>query len=151
MAMLPFCGYHMGDYFAHWLAMGKRLADPPKIFHVNWFRTDERGRFLWPGYGENARVLEWILERCRGEGKARGTPIGFVPTLDGLNLDGLDLPRPALEELLAVRPEDWRAELAEHKKFLDSLGKRLPIELVRQQEALAWRLGGRAVPAPQGG
>ncbi|MCX5795534.1 MAG: phosphoenolpyruvate carboxykinase (GTP) [Elusimicrobia bacterium] len=151
MAMLPFCGYNVADYFAHWLAMGKKLSHPPKIFHVNWFRTDAGGRFLWPGYGDNARVLEWILGRCRGEGKARSTPIGFVPTFDGLDLEGLDLPRPALEELLAVRQEDWRAELAEHETFLGSLGPRLPIELVWQREALAWRLSGSAVPVPQGG
>jgi len=151
MAMLPFCGYHMADYFAHWLAMGKRIPDPPKIFHVNWFRSDERGRFLWPGYGENARVLEWILERCRGEGKALNTPIGFVPTLDGLDLEGLDLSRPALEELLAVRQEDWKTELAEQKVFLKSLGPKLPIEMIWQQEALEWRLSGGAVPAYKGG
>ena len=93
MAMLPFCGYHMGDYFEHWLAMGRRMAHPPKIFHVNWFRTDENGKFLWPGYGENLRVIEWILDRCRGEADARETPIGYVPTPESLDLTGLDIPR----------------------------------------------------------
>ena len=102
MAMLPFCGYHMGDYFEHWLNMGRRMANPPKIFHVNWFRTDENGKFLWPGYGENLRVIEWILDRCRGEADAVKTPIGYVPTPDSLDLTGLDLSREALAKLFAV-------------------------------------------------
>ena len=107
MAMLPFCGYHMGDYFEHWLAMGRRMARPPKIFHVNWFRTDENGKFLWPGYGENLRVIEWILDRCRGEADAVRTPIGLVPTPDSLDLTGLDISRETLDKLFAVAPEDW--------------------------------------------
>ncbi len=102
MAMLPFCGYHMGDYFEHWLDMGQRMANPPKIFHVNWFRTDENGKFLWPGYGENLRVIEWILDRCRGEADAVKTPIGYVPTPDSLDLTGLDISREALDKLFAV-------------------------------------------------
>ena len=140
MAMLPFCGYHMADYFAHWLAMGKKAAKPPKIFHVNWFRTDEKGKFLWPGYGDNARVLEWILQRCRGEGKAVQTPIGHVPTPDALDLAGLDLPADALGKLLEVRADEWRAEAADHKVFFDSLGPKLPAELRRQNEELVRRL-----------
>ena len=96
MAMLPFCGYHMGDYFQHWLTMGRRMAQPPKIFHVNWFRTDEKGKFLWPGYGENLRVIEWILDRCRGEADALQTPIGMVPTPESLDLSGLDISRETL-------------------------------------------------------
>ncbi len=144
MAMLPFCGYHIADYFAHWLEMGKKIPHPPKIFHVNWFRTGEDGRFLWPGYGENARVLEWILERCRGEGQAKSTPIGYVPTPEALDLEGLDLSASALEELLAVRPHEWEKEAADHKTFFESLGPKLPLELRGQQEALVGRLGGVA-------
>ena len=137
MAMLPFCGYHMADYFAHWLDMGRRIPKPPKIFHVNWFRTGSDGRFLWPGYGENFRVLDWILKRCRGEGAAGLTPIGYVPTPGALNLDGLDLPAGVMEQLLAVRKGEWLAELAEHKAFLDSLGPRLPQALMQQHQACA--------------
>ena len=102
MAMLPFCGYHMGDYFEHWLTMGKRMNRPPKIFHVNWFRTDEQGKLLWPGYGENLRIIEWILDRCRGEADAVKTPIGYVPTPESLDLTGLDISREALDKLFAV-------------------------------------------------
>ena len=90
MAMLPFCGYHMADYFAYWLAMGKRLEKVPKIFHVNWFRMDENGKFLWPGYGENLRVLEWILDRCNNKADAVKTPIGYIPAPNSLDLTGLN-------------------------------------------------------------
>ena len=90
MAMLPFCGYNMGDYFQHWLDMGKKIAHPPKIFNVNWFRTDEQGHFIWPGYGDNFRVLEWILARCNDEVDARTTPIGYIPYAKDINLEGLD-------------------------------------------------------------
>ena len=91
MAMLPFCGYNVGDYFAHWLSMGKRLVRPPRVFHVNWFRTGDDGKFLWPGFGENIRVLQWILERVDGAQGARSTPIGLVPTREAFNLEGLDV------------------------------------------------------------
>ena len=105
MAMLPFCGYHMGDYFEHWLNMGRRMANPPKIFHVNWFRTDENGKFLWPGYGENLRVIEWILDRCRGEADAVKTPIGYVPTPESLDLTGLDISRETLDQAVRRQPQ----------------------------------------------
>ncbi|MDD5656479.1 MAG: phosphoenolpyruvate carboxykinase (GTP) [Elusimicrobia bacterium] len=140
MAMLPFCGYNMADYFAHWLEMGRRIPKPPKIFHVNWFRKDARGRFLWPGYGDNLRVLEWILARCRGEAAARQTPIGRLPAPESLDLSGLELGPGALEELLAVRPEEWREELAGHKDFFARFGDRLPKEIWDQHEALAKRV-----------
>ncbi len=136
MAMLPFCGYHMGDYFEHWLAMGRRMARPPKIFHVNWFRTDENGKFLWPGYGENLRVIEWILDRCRGEADAVRTPIGFVPTPDSLDLTGLDISRKTLDKLFAVDPEDWQQETERIATFFHRFGDRLPRTLWQQLDRL---------------
>jgi len=140
MAMLPFCGYHMGDYFEHWLNMGRRMANPPKIFHVNWFRTDDQGRFLWPGYGENLRVIEWILDRCRGEADAMKTPIGYVPAPDSLDLTGIDVPREALNRLLAVNRDDWYEETDEIAGFFQQFGNRLPQVLWDQLEALRLRL-----------
>ena len=140
MAMIPFCGYNMADYFGHWLEMGKRIPKPPKIFHVNWFRKDEKGKFLWPGYGDNLRVVEWILSRCAGDGKAVKTPIGFVPTKDALDLSGLKLSEGAMDKLLEVRREDWEAELEGHKSFFDKFGRRLPAELWKQLDALRERL-----------
>ena len=140
MAMLPFCGYNMGEYFGHWMDMGTKIPKPPKIFHVNWFRKDDNGKFLWPGFGENLRVLEWILARARGEGKAEKTPIGFVPTKDALDLNGLDLKPGAMEQLLSVKPEEWTSELDGVKSFFDTFGAKLPKELSRQYEALKERL-----------
>jgi phosphoenolpyruvate carboxykinase (GTP) len=140
MAMLPFCGYNMGDYFGHWLDMGKKAAKPPKVFHVNWFRKGEDGKFLWPGYGENLRVLEWILARTKGEGKAQKTPIGFLPSKDALDLKGLDLKPGALDELLAVRADEWTAELDGVKSFYEKFGARLPKALWAQFDALKDRL-----------
>ena len=140
MAMLPFCGYNMGDYFGHWLQMGGRMSCPPKIFHVNWFRKDENRQFLWPGYGENLRVIEWILARCHGKGKAARTPIGFVPAKGALDLAGLNLPEGAMDKLLEVKAEDWAAELDGVKVFFDQFGAALPKELWRQYDALKDRL-----------
>jgi phosphoenolpyruvate carboxykinase (GTP) len=140
MAMLPFCGYHMGDYFDHWLAMGRRMSSPPRIFHVNWFRTDSNGKFLWPGYGENLRVIEWILDRCRGAADATRTPIGYVPTPESLDLTGLDLPREQLEKLLAVNRADWYQETDDAASFLQQFGNRVPRALWDQLEGLRQRL-----------
>ena len=140
MAMLPFCGYHMGDYFHHWLDMGQRMAEPPKIFHVNWFRQDENGDYLWPGYGENLRVIEWILARCRGEADAQETPIGLVPTTDSLDMTGLDIPRETMRKIFAVNREEWRAEVEGITPFFEKIGNRLPKELWQQHEGLAQRL-----------
>ncbi|MBI5598059.1 MAG: phosphoenolpyruvate carboxykinase (GTP) [Elusimicrobia bacterium] len=140
MAMLPFCGYNMADYFTYWLQMGRRIPSPPKIFHVNWFRRDEQGRFLWPGYGENLRVLEWVLARCRGAGKARQTPIGWVPTADALDLTGLELPAGAMDKLLAVDVEAWKAEVEDHGRFFSRFEGRLSPDIKRQQALLAERL-----------
>jgi phosphoenolpyruvate carboxykinase (GTP) len=141
-AMLPFCGYHMADYFRHWLEIGKRGDGSalPKIFYVNWFRRDASDRFLWPGYGENSRVLAWVFRRCEGAADATETPIGYVPTRDALPTDGLDLPEAALAELLRVDPDEWRGEIPLIEEHFAVFGARLPGELRRQLEALAERL-----------
>jgi phosphoenolpyruvate carboxykinase (GTP) len=136
MAMLPFCGYAMGDYFRHWLDMGRQMTSPPKIFHVNWFRTDENGEFLWPGYGENLRVIEWILDRCRGEADAVKTPIGYVPAPDSLDLTGLDVSTETLEKLFAVSRADWSEEAADVETFFKQFGDRFPQELWKQLDRL---------------
>ena len=140
MAMLPFCGYNMADYFRHWLEMGKRIPHPPRIFHVNWFRRDDDGKFLWPGFGENVRVLKWILERVEGRGAAQETPIGYVPAANGLTLDGLKIPQENIERLLRVSPEDWEDDLADSREFFKKFGSRLPRELHEEHEKLARRL-----------
>jgi phosphoenolpyruvate carboxykinase (GTP) len=140
MAMLPFCGYNMADYFRHWLDMGTKLKHPPRIFHVNWFRKDADGKFLWPGYGDNVRVLKWILERIEGRAAANETPIGYVPTPGSMTLDGLNISRGAIDELLKVDPNDWAEELDATGKFFDKFGKRLPEEIHTEHDALAERL-----------
>jgi phosphoenolpyruvate carboxykinase (GTP) len=139
MAMLPFCGYNMADYFGHWLEMGKRIPKPPKIFHVNWFRKGADGKFLWPGYGENVRVLKWILERVEGRGAAEETPIGYVPAKNALTLDGLKVSEEALDELLSVKSNDWSTEMDDTKQFLSKFGTRLPREIREEHEKLARR------------
>ena len=143
-AMLPFCGYHMGDYMGHWLALGAQAPDRsrlPRIFAVNWFRKDpESGRFVWPGFGENARVLAWIFRRCDGEAEAEETPIGLVPTLDALDTDGLDLAAADLETLIAVDREAYGRELELIREFFTKFGDRLPAGLHRQADALERRL-----------
>jgi phosphoenolpyruvate carboxykinase (GTP) len=141
MAMLPFCGYNMADYFGHWLEMGKKIPKPPKIFHVNWFRKGADGKFLWPGFGENVRVLKWILERVEGRGGAEETPIGFVPSRTALTLDALNLPPDTVDELLSVDPEDWEQELVDSKEFLQKFGNRLPREIREEHDKLSGRLG----------
>ena len=140
MAMLPFCGYNMADYFQHWLAMGRRIPRPPKIFHVNWFRKGADGKFLWPGYGENVRVLKWILERVEGQGEAEETAIGYVPTRTGLMLDGLHLSPETLRELFRVDPDDWEVDLADSREFFAKFGDRLPVEIHEEQDRLVRRL-----------
>jgi phosphoenolpyruvate carboxykinase (GTP) len=146
MAMLPFCGYNMADYFRHWLTMGQSIPHPPAIFHVNWFRTDAQGNFLWPGFGQNVRVLKWILERVRGGGKAVETPIGLVPTPDGLEREGLDLPARVVAELLHIDRSDWENEVASQRKFFEQFGSRLPLQIQEEHEALARRLSRVSVP-----
>jgi phosphoenolpyruvate carboxykinase (GTP) len=140
MAMLPFCGYHMGDYFRHWLEMGQKIPHPPRVFHVNWFRKGSNGKFLWPGYGENVRVLKWILERVNGKGQAEETPIGYVPTRRALTLDGLNISPENMEELLRVDAGDWQKEADEIGTFFKKFGDRLPPELREEQAHLTERL-----------
>lgn len=140
MAMIPFCGYNMADYFKHWLNMGKRMLKPPKIFCVNWFRTDEDGQFIWPGYGENMRIIEWILARCNNEVPAIETPIGYVPHKQDINMHGLDLSEGILEKLLKINKKEWIRELEDQKKFLERFGKKLPKELWSTYHQLKRRL-----------
>jgi phosphoenolpyruvate carboxykinase (GTP) len=131
MAMLPFCGYNMGDYFAHWLRVGDSVPRPPAIFHVNWFRTDDAGRFVWPGFGENLRVLLWIIERVKGRGAAVETPVGLVPTEAALNWDGLKISAADRQRLLSVDRAEWAAEVPEIRAFFDRFGSHLPPQLER--------------------
>jgi phosphoenolpyruvate carboxykinase (GTP) len=140
MAMLPFCGYHMGDYFRHWIGMQKRLAETPRIFHVNWFRKDATGRFLWPGFGENMRVLKWIVERARGRALGRETPIGWMPRFDDLDWTGLEFPRHSFEELQAIDRAAWRAEIMGHEEIFLDLHDRLPKEMIFERELLICRM-----------
>jgi len=140
MAMLPFCGYHMADYFAHWLALGQSLSHAPPIFRVNWFRRDEHGRFLWPGFGDNARVLSWIVERAYGRTEAIETACGWMPRYEDLNLDGLELARADFDRLTRVDPERLLEEAKTHDQLLSPLLDRLPPELIRQRDLLRLRL-----------
>jgi phosphoenolpyruvate carboxykinase (GTP) len=137
MAMLPFCGYNMADYFRHWLRMGAQLRRPPAIFQVNWFRTGDDGRLLWPGFGQNLRVLLWMIERVKGMGAATDTPVGLVPTPAALNWEGLDLPALRRQALLQVDRSEWAAEVPELRAFFDQFGDRVPGELNRALTALS--------------
>jgi phosphoenolpyruvate carboxykinase (GTP) len=147
MAMIPFCGYNMADYFGHWLEMGQKLKNPPKIFHVNWFRKDSNGKFLWPGYGENVRVLKWMLDRIEGRAAATETPIGFVPTPNSLTLEGLSISRDTLDDLLRVDSNDWAEDAVATAKFFEKFGDRLPQEIRDEQESLQNRLHRTTVTA----
>lgn len=141
MAMLPFCGYNMGDYFAHWFHMGEVLGDKaPKIFNVNWFRVDEDGNFIWPGFGDNLRVLEWIIKRCDGEVDAIETPIGYVPKVADINLDGLDFELDTLKSILEVDNELWRKEAEGITEFYKKFGDKLPKKLEKELKGLKERL-----------
>ena len=143
MAMLPFCGYHMADYWAHWLEMGKKLGDKaPKIFNVNWFRTDDEGHFVWPGFGDNLRVLEWILKRCEGKVDAKETAIGYVPNAEDINIDELsDFDFETLKSILEVDRDLWKSELAGINEFYGKFGEKLPEELKKQLGILTEKLG----------
>ncbi|ATB31269.1 phosphoenolpyruvate carboxykinase (GTP) [Melittangium boletus] len=142
MAMLPFCGYHMGDYLQHWLDMQKSIAHPPKIFQVNWFRQDKSGKFIWPGFGDNMRVLEWIVNRVHGRVPTEETLLGWVPRSDqGLNTQGLDLSKEALADVTSIKTDEWKTELKNQETFFESLGHKAPEALTLQRKLLISRLG----------
>ncbi|MGB2705661.1 MAG: phosphoenolpyruvate carboxykinase (GTP) [Candidatus Omnitrophota bacterium] len=140
MAMLPFCGYNMADYLRHWLNMGKKMAKPPKIFFVNWFRKDKSGKFIWPGFADNLRVLDWIVRRAEGSVGAMETPLGYVPRYEDMEMDGLDFSKEKWNELFSINTDDWKEELKGQETFLNKFGKKLPKELVKEQGALKKRL-----------
>lgn len=141
MAMLPFCGYHMGDYFAHWLNVGEALGEnAPKIFNVNWFRTDDNGKFIWPGFGDNMRVLSWIVDRCDNKAEAVSTPIGYEPKAEDINIDGLDLNIDVVKDLLNVDVDLWKEEAEGISEFFAKFGDKLPTELKKQLDELKSRL-----------
>lgn len=141
MAMLPFTGYNMADYFGHWLEMGELIPHPPMLFNVNWFRRDANSEFLWPGYGENLRVLRWVLDRVKGQADATETPIGFVPTPESLDLAGLHLSPEQITALLAVKNAEWQSEAQDIATFLAKFGDRLPVEIRQEHAELVKRLG----------
>jgi phosphoenolpyruvate carboxykinase (GTP) len=143
MAMLPFCGYNMADYWGHWLRMGERATNAPGVFQVNWFRKDADGRFIWPGFGQNMRVLRWIRDVVRGEAGdgVRETPIGLMPTAEALGTSELGLTAEQAETLLSVDRDEWRHEVADQEKFLNSFGDRLPAGIRQELHALKARLG----------
>ena len=141
MAMRPFVGYDMGDYWAHWIKMGTLIPNPPKIFHVNWFRTDDEGNFIWPGFGDNMRVLMWILARCEGKVDANITPIGYVPNAEDINIEGLDgITVDTIRELLSVDKESWLADIENIKEFYAQVGDRVPVAMYDELAALEARL-----------
>lgn len=139
-AMLPFCGYHVGDYFEHWLAIGRSVAKPPKIFSVNWFRKDANGKFIWPGFGENMRVLTWMFERCRGRGRAAATALGLQPEYGDLEWSSLDFGRERFAQVMNVDQSEWQRELAAHDQFFSRLGAKEPPALRRERADLGTRL-----------
>jgi phosphoenolpyruvate carboxykinase (GTP) len=140
MAMLPFCGYHMGDYFRHWIKMQRNLSVTPRVFHVNWFRKDTEGRFLWPGFGENMRVLKWIVDRVRGRTQAKETPIGWTPYYESIEWKGLNYPKEQFEQLQTVDREAWKGEVIGHEELFIDLHDHLPPEMIYERELLICRL-----------
>jgi phosphoenolpyruvate carboxykinase (GTP) len=140
-ARLPFCGYHVGDYFRHWLAMGRKVAHPPKIFAVNWFRKDADGRYVWPGFGENMRVLQWVVERCAGTADAVESPLGWMPRYGDLEWSGLDFGPERYAAVTRIDPDEWSRELESHDALFDRLGSRRPAELDAERRRVAGWLG----------
>lgn len=146
MAMLPFCGYNMGNYFKHWISMGRLLSRPPKIYSLNAFRVNEKGEFLWPGFGENIRILKWIVDRANGRASAKETPLGWVPDLDSFPLEGLNIPRSNLQKLFEVNPGEWQSELEDIKTFLSQFGPHMPYEIWQDYNKMAARLQDKKQP-----
>ena len=140
MAMLPFCGYNMADYFQHWFDIGKKIENQPKIFHVNWFKIDENNEFLWPGFGDNLRVLEWIIERSNEKIAAKKTPIGYIPFEKDMDFTGLDIDKKSLEKLFEVNYREWHKEANEIAEFYKKFGEKLPQELNKELAELKERL-----------
>ena len=141
MAMRPFVGYNMGDYWQHWLDMGKIIPHAPKIFHVNWFRTDDNGNFIWPGFGDNLRVVDWILARCEGKVDADLTAIGYVPKPEDINIEGLDgITVDTVRDLVSVDKEAWLADIENIKEFYAQVGDHVPAEMYEELAALEARL-----------
>jgi len=145
MAMIPFCGYNMADYFNHWLETGKKMKSPPKIFHVNWFRRDENGKFIWPGYGDNLRVLSWILKRSSGEISAEDSPLGLIPKMEDIDFTGLNLTRETWNKLFDINQSEWEHEMTDRKNFFNKFGSDLPASILEEHTKLQERIFGQTV------
>jgi phosphoenolpyruvate carboxykinase (GTP) len=148
MAMLPFCGYNMGDYFRHWINTGRLLARPPKIFTMNAFRLNEKGEFLWPGFGENIRILRWVIDRVNGRAGAKETPLGLIPDLKDFPLEGLDIPRENMQKLFEINTSEWQPELQGIKKFLSQFGQHIPYEIWQGFNTLTDKVNNLSLAAP---
>ena len=140
MAMLPFCGYNMADYWQHWLDMGQKLTNPPKIFNVNWFRTDENGNFIWPGFGDNLRVLEWILKRAQNRIGCEETEIGLLPKAEDIDIEGCDIDKKTLQSILNVEKEYWLDDIKSIEELYNKFGDRVPATLVKEVKDMEARL-----------
>ena len=141
MAMKPFCGYNFADYWSHWLSFEGRAKQLPKVYHVNWFRQDRDGKFLWPGFGDNLRVLSWIIDRCEGRAQAKETPIGFLPRPEDIDLKGINLSDDALQQLMNIDQSAWHAEIEDIGKYLESYGTRVPQQLKDKHRQVQRALG----------
>jgi len=140
MAMKPFCGYNFADYWDHWLSFASKSTQLPKIFHVNWFRQDSSGKFMWPGFGENLRVLRWVVDRCTGNADATETPIGYLPTASAIDIKGLDLSAETMQTLLSVDALKWRDEIQALEGYFRNFGKRMPVTLQNELQRMATAL-----------